>query len=63
MSLFGKLVDEMQMPKLQKYTDTFIIIKKLFLVGLRGFQIISKPVETPCSIFPIQNGILLPKLF
>ena len=43
-----KLFDETQIPKPQKYTDTFILTKKLFLVGLRGFQNISNPVERPC---------------
>ena len=45
---FQNLVDETQMPKPQKYTDTFILTKKLFLVGLRGLQSISNPVERPC---------------
>ena len=49
MLLFQKLVDESQLPKPQEYTDTFILTKKLFLVGLRGLQNISKPVERPCS--------------
>jgi hypothetical protein len=34
MMLFQKQVDETQMPKPQKYTDTFILTKTLFLVGL-----------------------------
>jgi hypothetical protein len=34
MLIFRKLVDETQMPQSQDYTDTFIIIYKLFLVGL-----------------------------
>jgi hypothetical protein len=34
MLLFQKLVDETQMPKPQKYTDIFLLTKKLFLVGL-----------------------------
>ena len=34
-----KLVDETQMPKPQKYTDIFILIKKLFLVGLRASEV------------------------
>ena len=46
---FCKLFDETQMPKPQKYTDTFILIKKLFLVGLIVLQSMSKPVERPCS--------------
>ena len=33
---FQNLVDETQMPKPQKYTNTFILNKKLFLVGLQG---------------------------
>ena len=46
-----KLVDETQMPKPQEYTDTFILTKKLLLVGLLGlhniYQIRSKdPVIT-----------------
>ena len=48
MLLFWKL-DETQMPKPQKHADTFIIILKLFLVGLRGLQSIYKRVQTPCS--------------
>ena len=36
MLLFQKLVDETQMPKPQKYTDTFILTKNLFLDGLHG---------------------------
>ena len=48
MLLFQKLVDETQMPKPQEYTDIFILIKKLFLVSLRGLQNISNPVERPC---------------
>ena len=43
-------VDEMHMPKPQKYTNTFIITKNVFLVGLRVLQNISKPVETPCIL-------------
>ena len=50
MLLFQKLVDETQMPKPQKYTDTFILTKKLFLVGLLGLQNISNPVERPCTL-------------
>ena len=34
--LYQKLVDETQMPKPQKYTDTLILTRKLFLVGLQG---------------------------
>ena len=49
MLLFQKLVDETQMPKPQKLTDTFILTKKLFLLGLRGLQSISNPVERPCT--------------
>jgi hypothetical protein len=48
--LFWKLVDETQMPKPQKYRDTFILIKNLLLVGLRGLQSISKSVERPCMV-------------
>ena len=36
MLLFQKLVDETQMPKPQKYTDTFILTKNLVLDGLHG---------------------------
>ena len=50
MLFFQNLVDETQMPKPQKYTDTFILTKKLFIVGLRGLQNISIPVERPCTI-------------
>ena len=38
MLLFWKLVDETQMSKSQEYKDTFILVKKLFLVGLRDLQ-------------------------
>ena len=38
------------MPKPQEYTNTFIVTKKLFLVGLGGHQSISNPVERPCII-------------
>ena len=48
MLFFQNLVDETQMPKPQKYTDTFILTKKLFIVGLQGRQNISIPVERPC---------------
>jgi hypothetical protein len=37
------------MPKPQEYTDTFILTKKLFLIGLRGLQSISNPIERPCN--------------
>ena len=47
MLLFQKLADETQMPKPQKHTDTFILTKEWFLVGLRGLQSISNPVEIP----------------
>ena len=50
MLLFWKLVDELQIPKPQNYTDTFIITKKLLFVGLIGLRSISKPLETPCTI-------------
>ena len=49
MFLFWKLVDETQMPKPQEYTDTFSLIKNLFLVALRGLQKISNLVERPCT--------------
>ena len=48
MLLFQKLVDETQMLEPQEYTDTFILTKNLFLVGLLGLQNISNPVERPC---------------
>ena len=48
MLFFQNLVDETQMPKPQKYTDIFILTKKLFIVGLQGLQNISIPVERPC---------------
>ena len=53
MLLFQKLVDETQMPKPQEYTDTFILTKKMLLVGLRGLQSISNPVERPCMKFDL----------
>ena len=46
--LFWKLIDETHMPKPQKYTDNLILIKKLFLVGLRGLQSMSNPIGRPC---------------
>ena len=49
MLFFQNLVDETQMPKPQKYTDIFILTKKLFIVGLQGLQNISIPVERPCT--------------
>ena len=36
------------MPKPQKYTDIFILLKKLFLVGLRVLQSMSNPAERHC---------------
>ena len=48
MLIFLKFVDETKMPKPQEYTNTFILAKKLFLVGLGGLQSISNPVERPC---------------
>ena len=48
MLFFQNLVGETQMPKPQKYTDKFILTKKLFIDGLRGLQNISIPVERPC---------------
>ena len=48
MSLFWKLVDETQMVAPRKYTDAFIIIKKLFLGVLRGLQSNSIQYERPC---------------
>ena len=35
----------------REYTDAFIIIKKLFLGGLRGLQSNSKQYETPCTMY------------
>ena len=35
---FLKTGQKMQMPKPQECTDTFILTKKLLLVGLRGLQ-------------------------
>ena len=52
MILIQKLVDETQMPKRQEYTDTFILTKKLLLVGFRGLQSMSKPIERPCNTDP-----------
>ena len=52
MLFFQNLVDETQMPKPQKYTDIFILTKKLFIVGLQGLQNISIPVERPCISRP-----------
>ena len=52
MLLFLKLVDETQMLKPQEYIDTFILIKKWFLVGLRGLQSMSNPVKRPCIALP-----------
>ena len=43
MLLFQNLIDETQMPKPQKYTDIFILTKKLFWVGLQGFQSRAQP--------------------
>ena len=48
MLLFWKQVDETQMTAPREYTDAFIIIKKLFLGGLRGLQSTSKQYERPC---------------
>jgi hypothetical protein len=48
MLLFWNLVDQTQMAAPQKYTNAFIITKKLFLGGLRGLQSNSKQYETPC---------------
>ena len=55
---FWKLVDETQMPKPQEYTDTFILTKKLFLVGFHGLQSMSKPIERPCSITFLSRLVL-----
>ena len=48
LALFWRLVDETQMATPRKYTDAFIIIKKLFLGGLRGLQSDSIWYEIPC---------------
>ena len=58
MLLFQKLVDETLMPKPQEYTDTLILTKRLFLVGLRGLQSISNPVERPC-MYLLEPHIIL----
>ena len=55
--MFQKVVDETQMPKPQEYTYTFVLIKKLFLVGFRGLQSMSKPIERPCSTIPLEHKI------
>ena len=52
MLLFWELFNKNQMPKSQKYTDTFFITLKLFSDGSRGLQSISKPVERPCTYLP-----------
>ena len=58
MLLFQKLVDETQMPKPQEYTDTFILTKKLFLVGLLGLQSGANQYERPCTaMFSIHSGV------
>jgi hypothetical protein len=48
------LVDETQMAKPQKYTDTLFVIRKMFLVGLRDLQSMSNPIE-PCMFLIILN--------
>ena len=53
MSLLWKLVDETQMTAPREYTDAFIIIKKLFLGGLRGLQSNSIQYERPCMVSSI----------
>ena len=58
MLLFQKLVDETQMPKPQEYTNTFILTKELFLVGLLGLQNISNPVERPCIYHKVASSRL-----
>ena len=42
-----------QMTEPQEYTDAFIIIKKLFLGGLRGLQSNSIQYERPCMVSSI----------
>jgi hypothetical protein len=49
MSLFWKLIDETQIATPRKYTDAFIIIKKLFLGDLLGLQSNSNQYERPCT--------------
>ena len=51
--LFWKLVGETQMPKPHRYTESFILIKELLLVGLRGLQSMSNPIKRPCILFSI----------
>jgi hypothetical protein len=53
MLLFKKLVDETQMPKPQKYTDIFILTKKLFVVSLRSLQYIKSGRKTLYNNFLI----------
>ena len=47
--------------KLKKYTDTFILIKKWFLVSLRGLQSMSNPDERPCTLDPNNNKLFFHK--
>ena len=61
MLLFQKLDDETQIPKPQKYIDTFILTKNLFLDGLHGLQSISKPVERPCTIITLGKVKMMTK--
>jgi hypothetical protein len=42
----------------QEYTDAFIIIKKLFLGGPRGFQSNLNQYERPCMNFITVNFII-----
>jgi hypothetical protein len=48
---FENWLMKLKCPKPQKYTDrdTFILIKKWLLVGLRGLQSMTNPVERPCK--------------
>ena len=46
--LFKNWLMKLKCPNLRN-THTFILAKKLFLVGLRGLQSMSNPVEGPVS--------------
>jgi hypothetical protein len=51
------------MPQTQKYTDTFIITYKLFLVGLRGHYFISNPDGRPCIFKFLSKHLWLSHLY
>jgi hypothetical protein len=63
MSLFWKLVDETQMAAPQEYTDVFINVKKLFLVGLRGLQSNSNQYERPCIVKYWNHSLTIKHIF